>query len=388
MKITPPDKNRVASIVVPVRNGARYLPRCLGAIWDSWQPSWELLIVDDASTDDSIAVAESLCHERGGGRPWKVLRVPVQSGPAACRNMGADAADGRILVFLDADVEVHGGTVAALIAPLSGASVDTSSASNSHDDPVAVFGSYDADPAAPQLISTFRNLLHHYVHQQGSGAASTFWTGCGAVRADVFQALGGFRDAGLDCMEDIDLGYRLRDLGYKIILRSDVQCRHLKRWSFREMVKTDLLRRSIPWTIMMFQRRKLETHLNVSPVERWSSVFALLTVLFMAGMAVAIVARIILSLLTAGEFAGTIDLLAVAISAAVAGVATLSIMLYLQRGFYRYIARIKSRRFAVASFPLHLLYYVVGVTGFGLGALLYLFRYRNKAKSSQRNALH
>ena len=51
----------------------------------------------------------------------------------------------------------------------------------------AVFGSYDDEPGAPNLVSQYRNLLHHFVHQTGRTEASTFWTGCGAVRRDALR---------------------------------------------------------------------------------------------------------------------------------------------------------------------------------------------------------
>ena len=46
----------------------------------------------------------------------------------------------------------------------------------------ALFGAYDDLPAAPGIVSNFRNLLHHHVHHRNAGPAETFWTGLGAVR--------------------------------------------------------------------------------------------------------------------------------------------------------------------------------------------------------------
>ena len=51
----------------------------------------------------------------------------------------------------------------------------------------AVMGSYDDTPSEPGLVSQYRNLLHHFVHQVGREKASTFWAGCGAVRRGAFQ---------------------------------------------------------------------------------------------------------------------------------------------------------------------------------------------------------
>jgi cellulose synthase/poly-beta-1,6-N-acetylglucosamine synthase-like glycosyltransferase len=86
-------------------------------------------------------------------------------GAAMARNAGAKVARGDIILFLDADVEVPWdliGRVQALFVDNPGMS--------------ACIGSYDAEPAACGLVSQFRNLLHHYLHQKAKRVARTFWT--------------------------------------------------------------------------------------------------------------------------------------------------------------------------------------------------------------------
>ena len=107
----------------------------------------------------------------------------------------------------------------------------------------ALFGSYDDTPAAPGIVSQYRNLLHHFVHQQGDfhqgiRPVHTFWTGCGTIRRDVFLAFGGFdpRLYPRPAIEDIELGYRLTRAGHRIVLARDVLATHMKRWSLVEMI--------------------------------------------------------------------------------------------------------------------------------------------------------
>ena len=59
-------------------------------------------------------------------------------------------------------------------------------------DIAAVFGSYDDEPAEKNFLSQYKNLVHHYVHQQSSSEAVTFWAGCGAIRKEIFFSVGGF----------------------------------------------------------------------------------------------------------------------------------------------------------------------------------------------------
>ena len=124
-------------------------------------------------------------------------------------------------------------------------------------------------------MSQFRNLLHHYVHQQGdfhqdTRPAHTFWTGCGMIRREVFLDFGGF-DPSLyprPAIEDIELGYRLTRAGHRILLARDVLATHLKRWSLFEMVRTDIFRRGVPWMLLIKRSGTIETDLNVKPTQR------------------------------------------------------------------------------------------------------------------------
>src|SRR5689334_4455201 len=81
------------SIVVPVHNGGRQLASCLQALQASSYHDFELLVVDDCSSDGSADVI----HSHGA----RYLRTPARLGPAGARNLGAKAARGSILVFVD-----------------------------------------------------------------------------------------------------------------------------------------------------------------------------------------------------------------------------------------------------------------------------------------------
>ena len=188
-----------------------------------------------------------------------MFRHPTPLGPAAARNWGARIARAPLIFFLDADVAVHPRTLGLARARFE---IDRGLS--------ALFGSYDASPAAPGIVSQYRNLLHHFVHQQGTfeqgiRPAHTFWTGCGVIRRDVFLDFGGF-DPGLyprPAIEDIELGYRLTRAGHRIVLARDVLATHMKRWTLREMVRTDIFSRGVPWTILLKRTGTVETDLNV-----------------------------------------------------------------------------------------------------------------------------
>jgi hypothetical protein len=159
---------------------------------------------------------------------------------------------------VDADVVVHDDAIQWIVEALGA------------EDIVAVFGSYDDAPPELDFLSQYKNLVHHYVHQRSQEEASTFWAGCGAVRKDAFLAVGGF-DADRyprPSIEDIELGYRLRAAGGRIRVIRELQGTHLKRWGFRELLRTEIAGRAVPWSRLLLERPEAAPHLNVAYAER------------------------------------------------------------------------------------------------------------------------
>src|SRR5438105_2420601 len=254
------------SVIIPVHNGAQTLATCLDALTASTYPAYECIVVNDGSTDGSSTLAATF--------PVRVL--DLSGGPVGApyaRNRGAEAANGEILLFLDADVAVAPDTLARVAASFTGPSAE------------AVFGSYDTTPE-PGFLSQYKNLSHHFVHQSGREQASTFWTGCGAIRSTTFFAIGGFdEDRRPWTCEDIELGYRLRAAGRAIAFNKDIQVRHLKRWTLRELIRSDVFDRGIPWTLLILQQRAWPDHLNLRRVQQTCAVLVyalLLAVVFLA----------------------------------------------------------------------------------------------------------
>jgi glycosyltransferase involved in cell wall biosynthesis len=317
---SPEPRRPALSVVIPVHNGGSDFGHCLRRLRDSEQTDFELVVVDDGSTDDSGRLAESF-----GAR---VVRHGSARGPAAARNAGALAASAPVVFFLDADVAVHTDTVRRVADRFAA-------------DPglTALFGSYDDEPTAPGLVSQYRNLLHHFVHQQGefvddARPARTFWTGCGAIRKQDFVDHGGF-DPGLyrrPAIEDIELGYRLTRSGCRVLLARDVQATHLKRWTLRNVVRTDIFQRGVPWMLLMKRSKVAETDLNVKPGQR-------LCVAAAGAVGLALAASPAVPwLLAAVPFA----------AAAIVG---------LNRDFYQFLARKRGWAFAAGAVPLHYVYY-------------------------------
>lgn len=263
---TPASNALSISVIIPVYNGAATLRETLQSLRKSSRHPDQIIVVDDGSTDGSAQIA--------AGFGATVLSTQGRCGPAVARGLGAEEATGDILLFLDADVSVHPGSpeVPGTIAQIGKLLEDSPGVD-------AVFGSYDTRPPAPNFVSQWKNLSHHFVHQNGAAEAQTFWAGCGAIRKTVFQSAGGFdhRYRGAT-IEDIELGYRLREHGFRVLLDPTVLCTHAKRWTAWSAWKTDLLYRGIPWTRLILRTGVVPNDLNVSIGQRVSTALAWLMV--------------------------------------------------------------------------------------------------------------
>jgi glycosyltransferase involved in cell wall biosynthesis len=326
--MTNPDSRQeaalpVLSVIVAVADGAKHLQPCLQAALasDLPRPLWELVVVDDGSLDRTAEVAAGLADV--------LVRLPgPPNGPAYARNRGVECSLGEILVFVDADVCLHRDALRRIALTFV-----------TRPDLGAVFGSYDADPTAPGLISQYRNLRHHFVHQREAGNAETFWAGLGAMRRAVFVRAGRFDEWHFPKpqIEDIELGWRVRALDVPILLDPTIQGTHLKGWTLKGVVKADLENRGIPWIRLQLALGK--THRPARLVFSASEWFY--TALACAALV----------------------LLLVAIRVGVPAIASLAGLLIVMvlvgnLDLYRFLARHRGPLFALRVIPVHILYYL------------------------------
>lgn len=323
------------SVIMPARNGTNVLPQALDALTASDLPrdQWELIIVDDASTDDTAAIAARYADA--------VIRIPGRAhGPAYARNRGAELARGDVLVFFDADVVVHSDTLSRFAQLLE-----------TRPDVGGVFGSYDDRPPAPGLMSQYRNLIHHYTHQQNAGEASTFWAGAGAIRRSIFLDAGMYDEwhFARPQIEDIELGSRIVQMGHRLILQPDIQVTHLKHWTLANVVRTDLRDRGIPWARLLAHRGGMLKvgALNLRWTEKLNVILVWGAVLFCISW---------LALRDVRVF--------------YAALACLLVVVANNWPLWAFFARVRGPLFAIRTIPAHLLYYFMNGISFGTGLLL------------------
>lgn len=219
----------LVSIVMPTRDGAGHLRRTLPSLARSAYANLELIVVDNASGDDTAAVLAAFAP----GFPVTVIRNEQNESYAAANNAAARAAGGGLLLFLNNDVQPVGAHwLGHLVETLDAPDVTAAGAR-------LVYPSGEAGPRAGRRFADL-TLQHAGVwFRPGDGAplASPIGVGeapdgadavavrdvpaltaaCLLVRRAAFEAVGGFDEGYEYGQEDVDLCLRLRAAGWRLV---------------------------------------------------------------------------------------------------------------------------------------------------------------------------
>jgi len=223
---------RTVSVIIPVHNAAATLRACVSSIRAStYETQVEVIVVDDASTDDTAAIAESL--------GCVLVRRRSNGGPAVARNAGAKAATGEVLLFVDADTEMLPNTIAETVVALSRPGVG------------AVVGMYEPEPVNPGFFPRYYAYLKYHAFTCSSVTRLLgFGAQCGAISKRLFDQVGGYRSIawGVD-VENEEFGRRINEV-QPVVLARGVRVRH--NFPTLRKLLTVFARRVYWW--VMFQR--------------------------------------------------------------------------------------------------------------------------------------
>jgi mycofactocin system glycosyltransferase len=210
------------SVVIPVKDRAEELRECLTSLQQLDYPRHrlEIVVVDDGSSDNTTAVAREL-------GAVLVESGAVAGGPALARNQGARVASGEILAFIDSDCIASPQWLMELLPVFAEAGVAAVGG--------LVDGMYD-ESALDRYEAAMSSLNLGGREMSGSTGDDTFYLpSCNLlVRKEAFLAADGFRTA-LQVGEDVDLTWRLRDAGWKIVYLPEGRVMHAHRsklWPF------------------------------------------------------------------------------------------------------------------------------------------------------------
>lgn len=322
----------LVSVVIPFLNASETLGRTLESVISSTYENYQLVTVDDGSTDMSAEIALKY--------PGIHVAMTKTSGAAMARNEGVKASSGSIIFFIDADVTVQPHTISEVVRTFQ-----------NNPGIAACFGEYTPMPFGDNFATVYKNLVHHFTHQTSSERARTFWCGCGAIKKEAFETVGGFDESFVAAsVEDIDLGYRLHALKYQILLNKNIQVTHGKHYTMSSLIKSDLFYRAIPWTKLMASRNVFFADLNL----KWNNIAS--------GLALFCFPPLFIAASVSFGWSKTWWVLLVAFA----------FYLILNRKIIDFVIRKKGLLFSVPFLAMYTLTYVYSSIGFGVGMLAFI----------------
>ncbi len=209
------------SVVIPAYNAERTLAHCLDALLTQTASgaSFEVIIADDGSTDRTRAIADEYAARVEEPR----VRVVSQAncGAGAARNLGAQAARGDVLLFLDADSMPDARWVEAMAVPFA--------------DPAISGASGEKKTRQTNRWARFIQVEYDFKYDRIAAHSTIDFvdSSTAGYRRDIFLANGGF-DPALKEAEDVDLSFRLAERGYRMVLIRDAIVYHTHPESLSE----------------------------------------------------------------------------------------------------------------------------------------------------------
>jgi O-antigen biosynthesis protein len=205
------------SAVVCAHNEAGHIENCLRSLETTSYPRLDVIVCDDGSRDDTLSIARRF--------PFEVLALPHR-GLGAARNAGVATARGDIVAFLDADARCHPEWPFFLALAMEDPNVAAAGGPNLPEPHAGIVERAVArSPGNPQHVMLSDDTAEHV-------------PGCNmAVRKDLLERVGNFDPGFLAAGDDVDLCWKLLDLGFRIAFAPAAQVYHHRRASARAYLK-------------------------------------------------------------------------------------------------------------------------------------------------------
>jgi len=224
------------SVIIPNRNRAGIIEKCLESVYASKGVDFEAIVVDDCSEDGSV--------ERISKFPCKIVKFSNHRGAGAARNAGARESTGDFLFFTDSDCVLDEDTLKRAFDAVSGNGSDA-----------IIGGIYSVKPCDKGFFSRFQSaFVNHFERKKRH--PDYIATHALAIRARDFRESGGFPEDFLPILEDVAFCHRMRRAGYKLQVNPDIQVSHIFNYGFVRSLK-NAFTKSKYWVMYSLGNRDL-----------------------------------------------------------------------------------------------------------------------------------
>ena len=253
------------SIIIPNHNGEKTIGLCLEAACSSNYSNFEIVVVDDCSTDNSIALIAPY--------PCRLIRLPEHGGASRARNVGAENSKGDVLFFIDADCLLQKDTLAK-----------AASAYINNGPEIIIGGTYTRLPYDQNFFSIFQSIFIHYSETKNIQNPDYIATHAMLIRAEVFKTSGGLNEEFMPILEDVEFSHRLKRMGYRLRMEPDIQVQHIFDFTLKKSFRNGI-RKTKYWSIYSIKNKDLLSDSGTASQEfkfNVLSCFANLIFLFLA----------------------------------------------------------------------------------------------------------
>ncbi|MFC1844641.1 glycosyltransferase family 2 protein [Thermodesulfobacteriota bacterium] len=253
------------SIIIPNHNGEKTIGLCLEAACSSNYSNFEIVVVDDSSTDNSIALIAPY--------PCRLIRLPEHGGASRARNVGAENSKGDVLFFIDADCLLQKDTLAK-----------AASAYINNGPEIIIGGTYTRLPYDQNFFSIFQSIFIHYSETKNIQNPDYIATHAMLIRAEVFKTSGGLNEEFMPILEDVEFSHRLKRLGYRLRMEPAIQVQHIFDFTLKKSFRNGI-RKTKYWSIYSIKNKDLLSDSGTASQEfkfNVLSCFANLIFLFLA----------------------------------------------------------------------------------------------------------
>lgn len=218
----------LVSVIIPAYNSEDTIERCVRAVLSQDYPCFEVIIVDDASQDSTVARLTQFV-KNNQGRHVSIITKSKNRGAGHSRNIGARQAQADLLVFVDSDIIILAGGVSRITKTIT-------------DDPGIIASGciYSDNTMDFDFVSDYKNLDLAYRAALSTGFVKYLSSCFLAVKKDVFWTAGGFSCNFTGAtVEDLDFCYKAGKGRNSMFINKDIVVDHLKHYNLVNMFKTD-----------------------------------------------------------------------------------------------------------------------------------------------------
>lgn len=212
-----------ASVIIPNLNGAGWLRDSIESIWAQTEPDFELIVVDNGSTDESLAIARSYC----GRARYTLIENSENTGFSHAVNQGIAIAKGEYVALFNNDAFAEPQWLAELLRTAEA------------DKRIFAVGSLMLRYYEPELADDAGDYvtLLGFACKRGDGLKASryqrpcrIFSACGGAalyRKSILDEIGVFDELFFAYYEDVDLSWRANNFGYKNVYCPTARCRHI-----------------------------------------------------------------------------------------------------------------------------------------------------------------